>query len=173
MQERLEQYLFTTPNIYHPGIILALYTGLRRGEICALRWRNYNEVTGKLTVEHTVRRLTNYDAAPGEPRTKLVFNDVKTDSSNRVLVMPLVVQDLPKEQKRRFVRQFGFPRDDDYIIFSKSGGVVDPDNLQHYFARLLRKLGLEHIKFHAIQHSYVKHMTKIFSFCFACANTTA
>ena len=36
MQERLERYLFTTHNIYHPGIVLALYTGLRRGEVLSL-----------------------------------------------------------------------------------------------------------------------------------------
>ena len=154
MQEKLEQYLFHNRSIYHPGIILALYTGLRRGEVCALRWRNYNEVTGKLTVEQTVRRLTNYDAGPGEPKTKLVFNDVKTDSSDRILVMPPVVQDMLSEQKRRFAKQFHIPREDDFIIFSKSGGVTDPDNLQHYFSRLLRKLGLEHVKFHAIRHTF-------------------
>ena len=154
MQEQLEQYLFHNRNIYHPGIILALYTGLRRGEVCALRWRNYNEVTGKLTVEQTVRRLTNYDAAPGEPKTRLVFNEVKTDSSDRILVMPMVVPDMLKEQKRRFIQQFHFPREDDFIIFSKNGGVTDPDNLQHYFSRLLRKLGLEHVKFHAIRHTF-------------------
>ena len=32
--------------------------------------------------------------------------------------------------------------------------MTDPDNLQHYFSRLLRKLGLEHVKFHAIRHTF-------------------
>ena len=154
MQERLERYLFTTRNIYHPGIVLALYTGLRRGEVCALRWRNYNEATGKLTVEQTVRRLPNYDAAAGANKTELVFNEVKTESSERTLVMPPVVQQMLREQKCRFAQQFHMPREDDFIIFSKAGGMIDPDNLQHYFARLLHKLGLEHVKFHAIRHTF-------------------
>lgn len=154
MQEQLERYLFAVCNIYHPGIILALYTGLRRGEVCALRWRNYDEETGKLTVEQTVRRLPNYGAAAGENKTELVFNEVKTDSSERTLVMPPVVQQMLHEQKCRFAQQFHMPREDDFIIFSKAGGVTDPDNLQHYFAKLLRKLGLEHVKFHAIRHTF-------------------
>ena len=154
MQERLERYLFTTHNIYHPGIVLALYTGLRRGEVCALRWRNYNEATGKLTVERTVRRLPNYDADTGANKTELVFNEVKTESSERTLVMPPVVQQMLREQKCRFAQQFHMPREDDFIIFSKAGGMIDPDNLQHYFARLLCKLGLEHVKFHAIRHTF-------------------
>ena len=120
MQERLERYLFTTRNIYHPGIVLALYTGLRRGEVCALRWRNYNEATGKLTVEQTVRRLPNYDAAAGANKTELVFNEVKTESSERTLVMPPVVQQMLREQKCRFAQQFHMPREDDFIIFGKA-----------------------------------------------------
>ena len=31
---------------------------------------------------------------------------------------------------------------------------MDPDNLQHYFSKLLKKLGLEHVKFHAIRHTF-------------------
>lgn len=154
MQERLEQYLFMTRNIYHPGIVLALYTGLRRGEVCALRWRNYNEATGKLTVEQTVRRLPNYDADAGVNKTELVFNEVKTESSERTLVMPPVVQQMLREQNCRFAQQFHMSREDDFIIFSKAGGMIDPDNLQHYFARLLHKPGLEHVKFHAIRHTF-------------------
>ena len=153
-QEELEKYLFETDNIYHGPIIMDLYTGMRRGEICALRWRDYDEKTNMLTVTQTVRRLTNYDAKPGEPKTKLVFNDVKTDESSRSLLMPPVLKELIREQKLRFAREFRVPQEDDFIFFSKAGGIIDPDNLQHYFAKLLKKLGLSHVKFHAIRHTF-------------------
>lgn len=154
MQEALERYLFEEDNRFHPAILLALYTGLRRGEICALRWKNYNEVSGRLTVQETVRRLNNYDALPGEPKTKLVFNDVKTDSSQRELVMPPVLREILQKQKRRFVREHRLPTSEDFIFFSTKGGVLDPDNLQHYFSKLLKQLGLEHVKFHALRHTF-------------------
>ena len=60
----------------------------------------------------------------------------------------------PRETKRRFAQQFRIPRGDDFIIFSESGGVADPDNLQHYFSRRLRKLGPEQVKLHAIRHTF-------------------
>lgn len=44
----------------------------------------YREVTSKLPAEQTVRRLTHYDAAPGERKAKLVFNEAKTDSDTEV-----------------------------------------------------------------------------------------
>lgn len=154
MQLQLERYLFENSNRFHPAILCDLYTGLRRGEICALRWRNYNEATGRLTVCETVRRLNNYDAKPGEPKTMLVFNDVKTNSSQRELYMPPVLQEVLRKQKERFAREFHMPSRDDFIFFSSTGGVLDPDNLQHYFSGLLKKLGLEHVKFHAIRHTF-------------------
>lgn len=154
MQETLERYLFENDNHFHPAILLALYTGLRRGEICALRWKNYNEGTGRLSVCETVRRLNNYDAKPGEPKTMLVFNDVKTDSSHRDLIMPPILQDILRKQKERFAVNFHIPGQEDFIFFSSTGGVLDPDNLQHYFSKLLNKLGLDHVKFHAIRHTF-------------------
>lgn len=154
MQEHLESYLFRENNRYHPPIQMALYTGLRRGEICALRWRDYNAATHRLNVRETVRRLNNYDAKPGEPKTKLVFNDVKTDSSQRELVMPPILVDILNKQRARFAREHRIPTPDDFIFFSVNGGVMDPDNLQHYFSRLLKKLGLEHVKFHAMRHTF-------------------
>lgn len=154
MQYQLECFLFENENNYHPAILCDLYTGMRRGEICALRWKNYNEITGRLTICETVRRLNNYDAKLGEPKTMLVFNDVKTDSSQRELVMPPVLQEILRNQKEKFARQFHMPGQDDFIFFSSTGGVIDPDNLQHYFSRLLKQLGLEHVKFHAIRHTF-------------------
>lgn len=153
-QASLERYLFENSNNYHPAILLALYTGLRRGEICALRWKDYDETTKKLCVNETVRRLCNYDAKPGEPKTMLVFNSVKTDASHRELLMPPVLQKVLHDQKQLYTQKFRIPRQDDFIFFSSVGGVLDPDNLQHYFANLLRKLNLEHVKFHATRHTF-------------------
>ena len=154
MQERLETYLFEEKNRYHPPIQMALYTGMRRGEICALRWKDYNPITHRLQIHETVRRLNNYDAKPGDPKTKLVFNDVKTDSSQRELLMPPVLVDVLEKQRERFAQEHQFPTPNDFIFFSNSGGVLDPDNLQHYFSRLLKKLGLNHVKFHATRHTF-------------------
>ena len=153
-QEILERYLFENEDPYHPAILFDLYTGVRRGELCALRWRDYNEKTGRITTDETVRRLTNYDAKPGEPKTILVFNDTKTDSSCRELQLPVFLQDLIAEQKRIFTAKFHVPQPDDFIFFSRNGKMLDPDNLQHHFLRILRKLGLEELKFHAIRHTF-------------------
>ena len=154
MQEVLETYLIENKDPYHPAILFDLYTGLRRGELCALRWRDYDEKTGRITVDETVRRLTNYDAKPGEPKTIMVFNDTKTESSYRELQLPGFLRDLIDEQRRMFALKFHLPQEDDFIFFSSNGNMLDPDNLHHHFRGILQKLNLEQLKFHAIRHTF-------------------
>lgn len=154
-QRTLELYLFGHYGHKEAGILLALYTGMRLGEICALRWKNYQASTGMLYVESTVRRITDPDAAPGTPKTQLVFGSVKTTSSERELYMPAVVQKLLEMQRERFEKEFGRPpTGEDFIIFNSCGRVMDPDNLSHYFSRIQAKLHLEHVKFHAMRHTF-------------------
>lgn len=90
-QRVLETYLFEHFGHKEAGILLALYTGMRLGEICALRWKNYQQSTGMLSVESTVRRISDIDSSPMASKTRLVFGSVKTTSSERELYMPDVV----------------------------------------------------------------------------------
>ena len=115
MQKTLETFLHENKDPYHPAILFDLYTGLRRGELCALRWGDYDEETGRITIDETVRRLTNYDAKPGDPKTIMVFNDTKTESSYRELQLPGFLRDLIDEQRRKFTSIFHEPKEDDFI----------------------------------------------------------
>ena len=74
IQQQLEDYLFRNRHDYHAGILIAMFTGMRLGEVCALQWKDYDADKGRLHVNKTVRRETNYDAKPGENRTMLVVN---------------------------------------------------------------------------------------------------
>lgn len=161
-QKVLEQYLFQNMNDYNSGILIALYTGMRLGEVCALKWKDYDEKKGILQVVRTVRRCSVDNPAPGENRTRLVFNDTKTESSERTLVIPSVVAGIIKYQKAEYTSRFGAPKPEDYIIFSKFGAVMDPDNLSHRFSKILDYIGLDHVKFHALRHPYVKYTTKTY-----------
>lgn len=153
-QGKLEEYLVNNEDPYHPAILFDLYTGIRRGELCALRWNDYDETGGRITIDETVRRLTNYDALPGGPKTVMVFNDTKTESSYRELYLPVFLQDLIREQRRKYTKYFGEPKDEGFIFFARNGNMIDPDNLQHHFINILRKLGLGKLKFHTIRHTF-------------------
>lgn len=155
-QRILEEWLFQDPSLMNAGIIMALYNGMRLGEVCAARWRNYDFYRGCLHVEETVRRISTYqeDAEYGQ-KTRLVFSEAKTAASRRDLYFPDVLRDLMALQYERFEKITGrAPGPNDFIIYNSEGGLMDPDNLSHYFGDVLHGLGLKHIKYHALRHTF-------------------
>ena len=144
------------------GIALGLHTGMRLGEVCALRWKHYDPREGCLHVSETIRRVSNYrDCAAYGSRTSLVTSSVKSDASERKLYLPDFLLDLMDTQYERFRLTFRHePSADDYVIFNDKGGCMDPDNLSHYFSDLLRVLRLPHLKYHALRHTFATRMVE-------------
>ena len=155
-QTILEEWLFQDISLMNAGIIMGLYSGMRLGEVCAARWRHYDAQNGCLYVEDTVRRVTRFECKGiDEKRTELVFSSAKTGSSRRKLYLPDVLNALAEMQYERFHEITGrFPGPDDFIIFNSQGGLMDPDNLSHYFGDVLEGLGLPHVKYHALRHTF-------------------
>ena len=155
-QKILEEWLFQDVSLLNAGIMMGLYSGMRLGEVCAARWRHYDAQRGCLHVEETVRRVTRFEKdKTSKKRTELVFSSVKSDSSKRKLYLPDVLNDLAAMQYERFHEITGrFPGPDDFIIFNSQGGLMDPDNLSHYFGDVLDGLGLPHVKYHALRHTF-------------------
>ena len=151
-----EGWLFRVKTAENAGIALALFTGMRLGEICALRWKHYDADNGILHVEDSMRRTSNYDdtAVYGE-KTRLAIASAKSEASRRTLFLQDFLQELLQRQYETYIRQFGMPpRPDDFILFNKAGNHLDPDNLSHYFVASLKCLGLPHVKFHALRHTF-------------------
>jgi integrase len=70
------------------AILLAIGTGLRRGELFALRWQDIDLDAGLLHVRQTLVWVRNYGADGGERKTRLVFQEPKTAQSRRTLPLP-------------------------------------------------------------------------------------
>ena len=79
-QRILEDYLYSDLNNYKIGILLALYTGIRVGELCALQWDDIVEST--IIINKTVQRLKQ------NGKTVLEITEPKTRSSNRKIPVP-------------------------------------------------------------------------------------
>lgn len=155
-QRVLEEWLFKDMSLQNAGVILGLYSGMRLGEVCAIRWRHYDFMSGRIRVEETLRRISKFDEdLEYGKRTEMVFSAAKTNASNRELFLPDVLQELMVVQYERYQELFGTPpNEDDFIIFNSKGGYMDPDNLSHYFGDVLEDLGLPHVKYHALRHTF-------------------
>lgn len=132
---------------YHPALVLAVATGLRRGEVCALRWDAVDLDAGTLRVISTVSRVDR----------RLVFSEPKTDRSRRTVPLsPAVVSMLKKHrtaQKEDRLRAGNQWTETGYVFTTELGTVVDPRNLLRVVQVAAKKAKVEGVGAHTLRHS--------------------
>jgi integrase len=131
-------------------LTLALTTGMRRGELLALRWSDIDLESGLLQVRRTVDFIARYGYVEGEP---------KTARSRRKIVLPAFVVAMLKQHRKNQLEQrlkVGDAwRDLDLVICGLEGNYLNPRYLLKLFDKLLAEAGLSHMRFHDLRHSVV------------------
>ena len=129
-------------------LIMALTTGMRRGELLALRWDDVDLKQGLISVHRTMTRVGGYGYREGEPKTR---------SSRRRIVLPGVTLDALKEhemQHEAIRMEMGDRWHEKGLVFcDRYGGFFSPDEVLRSFSKLLKKIGLPHMRFHDLRHS--------------------
>lgn len=140
-QRKLIRYLSSAPSSQNIGILLALYTGMRIGEICALRWGDIDLLHHTITVTSTVERIYNCDNL----HTEKLISSPKTVRSNREIPIAHALRPILRAM-----------RSDDPLIFVVGGGTTpkEPRNYRDYFTRMLARLGIPKIVFHGLRHTF-------------------
>lgn len=145
-KSHLSNYCF---NHYKPidiAVLIALYGGLRIGEICALKWENINYEEGYIIINKTIERLRSKDRS--QQKTTLMVLNPKTSSSRRIVPIPLFLLEYIKEYQQHIT----IKNVEDYIL-TNSNRVPEPRTTQYRFAKLCKEFGFS-IKFHSLRHSY-------------------
>ena len=119
-----------------------LTTGLRRGEICGLKWEDFDEVAGTLKVCHTV-----YREAGGE----LTAGDTKTNAGTRKILLPASTAAVLSERKESALSEWIFPN------LLKPEQPTDPGSAYRQLKVLLKRAGLPNIRFHDLRHTFATH----------------
>ena len=91
-QAILERYLCLDIDNSKLGILLCLYTGLRIGEICALKWSDISMENNTLSVNKTMQRLQALDSSTSQ-KTKVLVSYPKSDCSIRTIPLPDFIAD--------------------------------------------------------------------------------
>jgi len=141
-QKRLDDAILNSNNRYDIGILVCLYTGIRIGELCALKWTDINFKNKTLTVDKTVQRVKN-DNNEDKKKTKIKFDEPKSLSSVRTIPMP---QFLVNELKK-------YRREDGYIL-RDNGCFTDTRNISRRFKKLLEQAEIDDLNFHILRHSF-------------------
>ncbi|MGG5330153.1 tyrosine-type recombinase/integrase [Enterococcus sp. AZ163] len=140
-QRKLEHLAERAKSSKALSVVLAMHTGMRIGEISALRWENILFDQNLIMVENTYQRLT----MPDGQKTKMSYSSVKSVSSLRVIPMSKKIREALMERKKHAT--------DDYV-FSVNGKPCEPRLLTYHFHRLRKKANLGQIHFHQLRHTF-------------------
>ena len=132
-------------------ILLGVLCGMRRGEICALRWRSIDLDAGQLSVVATTEQ------GRGGMREK----EPKSGKGRLIALPPMLVAELRRHrmQQAEWLLRLGVRlTDDHYVCLREDGESVWPSSLTRAFRTFMRRHKLPQIRFHDLRHSHATHL---------------
>jgi integrase len=133
-----------------PLIYLAIKTGMRQGELFALKWKDINWQNQQIHIQRNVQRILR------NGKQERVFSTPKTASSNRGIVIgDKTIEVLRYQQKAvELTRMLANKRwrENDLVFPSSIGTPLSQSNTIKQFTMTLKEAGLPHIRFHDLRH---------------------
>jgi integrase len=147
LRERRGRLLYTVA-------VVVLASGMRRGELCALRWNDINLNTGKLSIERSLEQTK---------QGGLRFKPPKTKHGRRTISLPkLAVAELrahwKAQQELRLNIGLGRSPDDSLVFANWDGHPRNPDSLSKEWAGCMDQIGMPSITLHALRHSHASQL---------------
>jgi len=142
-QSSLEAALNTDLDVHKLGILLCLYTGLRVGEICAMRWQDISPDFDVLSVRQTLQRVKNLTV--GEGKTRILIDAPKSRCSIRDVPIPKFLSG----HLRNYARDSR-----DYILATEDAVFTEPRTMQNHFARITKAANIANANFHTTRHTF-------------------
>lgn len=144
-QKILYNYLVDNLNNKNFGILLSIYTGIRLGELCALRWSDIDLSERVLKINKTMLRIQDNFSEHRSKKTKVIITPPKSEDSVRVIPIPQFIFDIICKMQIN---------PDTYILTGKCDSFIEPRNMQYYFKSVLKKCNLRDVNFHILRHTF-------------------
>jgi integrase len=141
--------------------LIAIGTGIREGELLALRWKNVNLESGTINIIETLLRIKDY-SADAKKKTKLVVQEPKTKASNRTVPIPdsvlVEIKNHRKLQLQERLKAGEAYADNDLVFCNEVGQPIEPSYLRVMYYRILEKAKIKHKNFHTLRHTFASRM---------------
>ncbi len=126
------------------GVYISLTAGMRIGEVCGLKWNDFDTVSGIMTVGRTVERIYVTDCGPRH--TELIVSTPKTKKSYREIPMSRELLSIVKPLKKVFNGNF--------FVLTNSERPSEPRTLRNHYKRMMEDLHIPKLKYHGLRHSF-------------------
>lgn len=142
-KQKLEKYCIQQNDLKSLGIVICLNTGLRIGEVCALRWENIDFESRKIHVEKTIERIYSKE----ENKTVVIIDTPKSITSVRTIPINSKLYNILKQIR-------GKSKKTDFVLAGSSEHYVEPRNYQYHFKEILKRNKVKKYKFHTLRHTF-------------------
>ena len=143
-EEQLDRFMeaIREEPMWYDFFYTEITTGLRRGEICGLKWDDLDETTGKLKVRRSIRVV---------PGGELEVGETKTEKGTRSILLPPSTLHLLKERRKSALTEWIFPS----LLTPEKP--TSPNAAYQRLKDILKGAGLPDIRFHDLRHTFATH----------------
>lgn len=128
------------------GILIALHTGIRIGELSALRWKDIDLEEEILYIRRNMIRVSkNKDVQSEEPMTQIVAQTPKSSDSIRIIPLPPCLIPVLRRNKKE---------ESCYVVSGVKSTWAEPRTIQYRFENILKKCQIENFNFHMLRHVF-------------------
>jgi len=140
---KLKTYLSVSINNKKLGIIIAMLTGIRIGELCALKWENIDLENGVIHINRTIQRVQATDIS-ATAKTKIIIDIPKSTASIRTIPLPVILLNKLKE----------FKGNSNTYFLTNTSKYIEPRVYQRHFKTYLEACEIKDNNFHTLRHTF-------------------
>ncbi len=154
-EDEISQFLEAAKTTaYYALFYTALFTGMRRSELLALRWQDIDFLLGQIYVNRSMHVLKG---------SRVIFKSPKSAKGRRTVALPpslfLVLDEYRKAREAESIL-LDKPISDSELVFSTLGKPFLPNTVTHAWIKLVRRTGLKMIRLHDARHTHASIMLK-------------
>lgn len=150
-QASLIRTVLNDMDLYKFGVLLSLYTGIRIGELCALKWEDMCLSDSVLKIRRTMQRIQESDGNTIR-KTKIIITVPKSKCSVRLISLPSFISDIAQQFSNS-------PQA--FILTGDSERFVEPRTMQNHFKSLVAESGIERANFHVLRHTFATRCVEV------------
>jgi len=148
-RKKMEKYCIESKEIRDLGVLISLYTGLRIGEVCALKWSDIDFEKKYIKVNHTLQRVY-----VNKRETKVLYDRPKTKKSIRKIPLAKVLYEKLKEISKNYDNEA-------FVLTGSSKRYYEPLGYRYIYRKILEKCDIEYKRYHQLRHTFATRCIKV------------
>lgn len=148
-QKILEKEILKRKDLSSYGVLLSLYTGLRIGEVCALKWNDIDLNKKVIHINHTMLRIMDTES---HSKTRVMIEEPKTEHSKREIPICKFLYQILVEIK---------PINNNTYFLTGTKDYIEPRTYYNKYQKLLDNVGIKKYGFHSLRHTFATRCIEI------------